>query len=122
MPNVQHSPDISNPRNGLLREDSDDIKNLKEQIFAMQQSLGTIERRNRKILQYKADETNNNSTGTNVTLNSPQSRSTHIQSSIINNGAHTHDINQKSNPRVCKPDVYNGETNENASLWLNAMK
>jgi len=48
---------------------------------------------------------NNNSTKTNITLNSPQSCSTLIQSS-----------------RVCKPVVYNGETNENANLWLNAMQ
>ena len=57
MSNVQHSRDIRNPRNGLLSEDSDDIKNLKEQILAMQKSLGTIERRNRDILQCEADET-----------------------------------------------------------------
>ena len=88
----------------------------------MQKSFGTIERRIRKkILQCEAAETNNNSTEINVALNSPQSCSTHIQSSIINNGAHTHDINQKSTPKVCKRDVYNGETNVNANLWLNAM-
>jgi len=58
--------------------------------MATQKSFGTIERRIReKVLQCEADETNNNSTEINVTLNSPQSRSTHIQSSIIKNGALT---------------------------------
>ena len=119
--NIANTIEISNNdrirRESVSSNESEELKELLEKMSMIHRSLELIQRRkSRRNTNQSNSRLNNN----NFTLNSPTSGGTVVQSSIINNGIR--EVSERNTPNACKPDIFSGDSAENANLWLSSME
>ena len=103
--------------------DNEEVKLLKEQLAMIQERLEILQRKEIESVADSQTERINCSRNTGVPLNNitnpPQSESSLIQDSVINNNVFK--TPKRATPKACKPEVFCGEAKENSSLWINSM-
>lgn len=117
---------VNNPNDERVNQsnnDNEEVELLKEQLAMMQVRLEALQRAKIERTAHSQPESINRTRNTEVPgkniTNSPQSESSLIQCSATNdNVANTQ---KRTTPSACKPEVFNGEAKENASLWVNSM-
>ena len=104
----------------MSSNESVEIKELHEKMNMILRSLELIQRRKLEKSRRNSNQSNSRSNNNNFTLNSPTSGGTVVQSSVINNGIR--EVSEMNRPMVCKPDVYSGDSGENANLWISSIE